>query len=68
MLLQAKAEMKSDIVEVVFGAPSDVVKAVEDQVADPDLKLAGGSLKEFLVAKDEKSAEETPVGGWRGGR
>merc|ERR1719163_1317622 len=61
MFLQAKAEMKSDVVEVVFEAPSDVVKAVEDQVADPDSKLAGGSLKEFLVAKEESQGDETPV-------
>merc|ERR1719463_282749 len=62
MFLQTNARMKSDIVEVVFEAPSDVVKAVEDQVADPDSKLAGGSLKEFLVAKEESAAaEENPV-------
>merc|ERR1719377_276598 len=48
-----------DVVEVVFEAPADVVKAVEDQAADPDSKLATGSLKEFLVAKE--GAEETPV-------
>jgi len=51
--------MKSDVVEVVFEAPADVVKAVEDQAADPDSKLATGSMKEFLVAKDD--AQETPV-------
>jgi len=49
-----------DVVEVVFEAPADVVKAVEDQAADPDSKLASGSLKEFLVAKDSATAE-TPV-------
>jgi len=49
-----------DVVEVVFEAPADVVKAVEDQAADPDSKLATGSLKEFLVAKDSAAAE-TPV-------
>merc|ERR1719262_832208 len=52
----------SDIVEVVFEAPADVVKAVEDEAADPDSKLATGPLKEFLVAKDSAAAaEETPV-------
>jgi hypothetical protein len=50
----------SDVVEVVFEAPADVVKAVEDQAADPDSKLATGPLKEFLVAKDSAAAE-TPV-------
>eukprot|EP00746_Dinoflagellata_sp_MGD_P163247 gnl/MRDRNA2_/MRDRNA2_91184_c0_seq1.p1 gnl/MRDRNA2_/MRDRNA2_91184_c0~~gnl/MRDRNA2_/MRDRNA2_91184_c0_seq1.p1 ORF type:complete len:293 (+),score=87.26 gnl/MRDRNA2_/MRDRNA2_91184_c0_seq1:65-943(+) len=49
-----------DVVEVVFEAPADVVKAVEDQAADPDSKLATGNLKEFLVAKDA-SADATPV-------
>merc|ERR1719387_3319832 len=49
-----------DVVEVVFEAPADVVKAVEDQAADPDSKLATGSLKEFLVAKDA-AADATPV-------
>jgi len=49
-----------DVVEVVFEAPADVVKAVEDQAADPDSKLATGSLKEFLVAKDS-AADATPV-------
>jgi len=48
-----------DIVEVVFEAPADVVKAVEDQAADPDSKLATGGLKEFLVAKE--ASAETPV-------
>lgn len=55
-----QVQTKSDVVEVVFEAPADVVKAVEDQAADPDSKLASGSLKEFLVAKDS-AAEETPV-------
>jgi len=54
------------VVEVVFQAPADVVKAVEDQVADPDSKLATGSLREFLVAKDDTSGADavqavTPV-------
>jgi len=48
-----------DIVEVVFEAPADVVKAIEDQAADPESKLATGNLKEFLVAKE--AAEATPV-------
>jgi len=50
----------ADVVEVVFEAPADVVKGVEDQAADPDSKLATGSLKQFLVAKDDAAAE-TPV-------
>jgi len=56
-LLQTKT---GDVVEVVFEAPADVVKACEDQAADPDSKLATGSLKEFLVAKDSV-ADTTPV-------
>merc|ERR1719160_8424 len=58
-LLQVKATA-GDVVEVVFEAPADVVKAVEDQAADPDSKLAQGSLREFLVANDEPS-DTTPV-------
>jgi len=58
-LLQGKSTA-GDVVEVVFEAPADVVKAVEDQAADPDSKLAQGSLREFLVAKDEPS-DATPV-------
>jgi len=56
-LLQSSA---GPVVEVVFEAPADVVKAVENQAADPDSKLANGSLRSFLVAKDG-GAEETPV-------
>jgi len=41
-----------DVEEVHFLASSSVVKAVEDQAADPDSKLASGSLHNFLVAKD----------------
>merc|ERR1719161_3473057 len=37
-----------DVVEVVFEAPADVVKAIEDQAADENSKLATGSLKNFL--------------------
>lgn len=49
-----------DVVEVVFEAPADVVKAIEDQAADANSKLATGSLQEFLVAK-ASDAEATPV-------
>jgi len=59
-LVQVK---NSHIVEVVFEAPADVVKAVEDQAADPDSKLAIGALREFLVSKDSAAdeAQATPV-------
>jgi len=56
-LIQAAA---GPVVEVVFEAPADVVKAVEEQAADPDSKLANGALRSFLVAK-EAGAVETPV-------
>jgi len=59
-LIQGKSKA-GDIVEVVFEAPADVVKAVEDQASDPDSKLATGSLHEFLVAKDDAAPEATPV-------
>jgi len=59
-LVQVKV---SNVVEVVFEAPADVVKAVEDQAADPDSKLATGSIREFLVSRDSASDEvqATPV-------
>jgi len=49
-----------DVMNVEFKGPVEIVHSVEDQAADPDSKLATGSLKEFLVAKDDASSE-TPV-------
>jgi len=51
------------VVEVVFEAPADVTKAVEQQVADPDSKIANGPLRSFLVADDSAAdaKQETPV-------
>jgi len=46
-----------DVEEVNFLASAPVVKAVEDQAADPDSKLASGSLHNFLVAKDGDAAD-----------
>jgi len=46
-----------DVEEVQFLASAQVVKAVEDQAADPDSKLASGSLHNFLVAKDGDAAD-----------
>merc|ERR1719181_2038286 len=40
------------VVEVIFEAPAEVVRAVEDQAADPDSKLANGAPHEFLVASE----------------
>jgi len=59
-LLQGKSKA-GDVVEVVFEAPADVVRSVEDQAADPDSKLANGALREFLVAKDDAAPDATPV-------
>jgi hypothetical protein len=44
-----------DIEEVHFLASPDVVRAVEDQAADPDSPLASGNLRVYLVAKDGDS-------------
>merc|ERR1719387_2376916 len=57
----ALLQTAGDVVEVVFEAPADVVRAVEDQAADADSKLANGGLREFLVAKDAEAADTTPV-------
>jgi hypothetical protein len=46
-----------DVEEVNFLASPAVVKAVEDQAADPDSKLANGPLHTFLVAKDGDAAD-----------
>ena len=46
-----------DVEEVNFLASPTVVKAVEDQAADPDSKLANGPLHTFLVAKDGDAAD-----------
>jgi hypothetical protein len=46
-----------DVEEVNFLASPAVVKAVEDQAADPDSKLASGPLHNFLVAKDGDAAD-----------
>jgi len=46
-----------DVEEVNFLASPAVIKAVEDQSADPDSKLANGPLHTFLVAKDGDAAD-----------
>jgi len=46
-----------DVEEVNFLASATVVKAVEDQAANPDSKLANGPLHNFLVAQDGDAAE-----------
>merc|ERR1711920_1047347 len=40
--------------EVVFEAPPDCVKEIEEQAADPDSKLAKGPLRIFLIEKDSE--------------
>jgi len=46
------------IVEVYFTASPHVVDAVEQEVSDPDSKLATGSLHNFLVAKGEDDGDD----------
>merc|ERR1719291_157639 len=45
--------------EIVFEAPPDVIKAVAEQAADPDSKMAKGPLRIFLIEKTEDDASET---------
>jgi len=59
MFLQSSGTGKP-IVEVVFQAPSNVVAAVEEQSANPESKLATGSMQSFLVASDDDFVS-TPV-------
>merc|ERR1712039_335973 len=53
---QLKGEKGVD--EVVFEAPPDCVKEIEEQAADPDSKLAKGPLRIFLIEKDSDDDEE----------
>jgi len=60
-LMEFTSHMKSELVQIVFEAPADVVKAVEDQAADPESKLSSGNMREFLVAKEDAEPEANPV-------
>jgi hypothetical protein len=55
----AALEGNPGIVEVTFEAPVKIVKAVENDAADPNSKLARGNMRPFLVAKDEAPAGAT---------
>jgi len=44
--------------EIVFEAPADVIKAVEEQASDPDSKLATGPLRIFLIDSSDDNADE----------
>jgi len=48
------------VVELGFTAPSEVVKMVEYEAADPDSKLASGTLHSFLFAKDQGEPSPAP--------
>merc|ERR1719291_1502218 len=45
--------------EIVFEAPPDVIKAVAEQAADPDSKLATGPLRIFLIENTEEDSGES---------
>merc|ERR1712039_946730 len=49
---------ETGIDEIIFEAPVDVIKAVEEQAADPNSKLATGPLRLFLIDKDADDSEE----------
>merc|ERR1712151_395503 len=53
---QVKGEAGID--EIVFEAPPDIIKAVEEQAADPDSKLATGPLRIFLIEKADDDSDE----------
>merc|ERR1740121_1104544 len=44
--------------EIVFEAPADVIKAVEEQAADPDSKLATGPMRIFLVDQSDQNSDD----------
>lgn len=54
---------KSHLMELTFEAPADVIKAVEDQAADPHSKLANGALHSFLVEDNEVNGASVEVSG-----
>jgi len=47
------AEGQDGVDEVIFTAPPEIIKAVQEQAADPDSKLAKGPLRAFLIAESE---------------
>merc|ERR1712039_1106211 len=49
---------ETGIDEIIFEAPVDVIKAVEEQAADPKSKLATGPLRLFLIDKDADDSDE----------
>merc|ERR1712039_638692 len=49
---------ETGIDEIIFEAPVDVIKAVEEQAADPKSKLATGPLRLFLIDKDSDESDE----------
>jgi hypothetical protein len=57
----APLEGSAGIIEVAFEASPKVVKSVENSAADPESKLAKGSMHSLLVAKEEdEKPEEKP--------
>merc|ERR1712085_92383 len=42
----------AEVDEVIFEAPPECVKEIQEQAADPDSKLAKGPLRIFLIEKD----------------
>jgi hypothetical protein len=48
-------------IEVVFEGPAAVVDEVEAQAADPESKLVGGQLHDYLVAEDDAPATSAPA-------
>lgn len=55
----------AEVDEVIFEAPPECVKEIQEQAADPDSKLAKGPLRIFLIEKngeDDKDEKEEPEG------
>lgn len=42
-----------NVEQVMFEGPKDVIKAIENQAADPDSRLANGPMRSFLLARDD---------------
>jgi hypothetical protein len=54
-------ENSNGVVEVAFKGSPKVVKAVENDAADPESKLAKGTMHSFLVAPSEPEEKDEPA-------
>jgi len=59
-VLSSEPSKEKGVVIILFEAPSDIIKAAQDQAADPSSKLANGPLRPFLVAEGSTAESTEP--------